>query len=245
MAVINGFIAFFNAVQSAIEYFRDMLEIVDRLRLDARRGRRRQHRAGRADARAGPRRRRSRSRSASSPTQVGLGNIPEKIVEIIGKLRELVDKALDWLIEQALRLGQAVLDALGLGAKPDPHPAAAGAPDGEIDVDQGLKIGTEGHTLRVAVTRGRARVLMASDGFADFGDRMRKLEASYHAEFAKSPASAGLDAKLKVEVAGILTEADTLQKAAEAIKPPGFGKPSPPNAAEPRKPPTPRRCAEA
>ena len=29
MAVINSAIAFFNAVQSAIEYLRDMLEIVD------------------------------------------------------------------------------------------------------------------------------------------------------------------------------------------------------------------------
>ena len=49
--------------------------------------------------------------------QVGLGNVPEQIVEIIGGLRELVDQALDWLIEQALRLGAAALNALGLGKR--------------------------------------------------------------------------------------------------------------------------------
>ena len=30
MAVVNSFIAFFNAVQSAIEYLRDILEIINR-----------------------------------------------------------------------------------------------------------------------------------------------------------------------------------------------------------------------
>ena len=105
MAVINSFIAFFNAVQSAIEYLRDILEIVNKYVVDDRRGRGRQHRAR-------ARRCSSRASPAAIPVaigflanQVGLGNIPEKIVEIIGRLRELVDKALDWLIEQALRLG--------------------------------------------------------------------------------------------------------------------------------------------
>ena len=35
--------------------------------------------------------------------QVGLGSVPEKIAELIGRLREIIDEAIDWLIEQALR----------------------------------------------------------------------------------------------------------------------------------------------
>ena len=44
--------------------------------------------------------------------QVGLGSVPDKIAELIGRLREIIDEAIDWLIEQALRLGRAVLDTL-------------------------------------------------------------------------------------------------------------------------------------
>ncbi len=54
--------------------------------------------------------------------QVGLGNIPEKIVELIGRLRELVDKALDWLIGKAVTLGRAALRALGLGPQEEAPP---------------------------------------------------------------------------------------------------------------------------
>ena len=48
------------------------------LRVDARRGRRRQHRPRRPDARAGPRQRRSRSRSASSPTRSASATSPRR-----------------------------------------------------------------------------------------------------------------------------------------------------------------------
>ena len=55
--------------------------------------------------------------------QVGLGNVPEKVVEIIQGLRVLVDEALDWLFDQAWALGQAALQALGLGGPDQPTPA--------------------------------------------------------------------------------------------------------------------------
>jgi Domain of unknown function (DUF4157)/DNA/RNA non-specific endonuclease len=115
MAVINSCIAIFNAVQSAIEYLRDMLEVlnsyVSTLAAVA---------AGNIVPGA---QMLERGLASIIPIaigflakQVGLGNVPEKIVELIGRLRELIDQALDWLIEQALRLGSAALNALGLGA---------------------------------------------------------------------------------------------------------------------------------
>ena len=113
-AVINGFIAFFNAVQSAIEYLRDILQIVDRYVSTL---------AAVAAGNIVPGAQMlEQGLAAAIPVaigflanQVGLGNVPEQIVAIIGRLRELVDQAIDWLLDQAIRLGQAALNALGVG----------------------------------------------------------------------------------------------------------------------------------
>jgi hypothetical protein len=114
MAVINGCIAFFNAIQSAVEYLRDILQIIDGYVSTIAS-------AARGDVTPGAARL-EQSLASAIPVaigflanQVGLSNVPEKIVEIIKGLKELIDKALDWLFEQAWKLGQAALRALGLG----------------------------------------------------------------------------------------------------------------------------------
>jgi hypothetical protein len=61
--------------------------------------------------------------------QVGLSDVPEKVVKIIQDFRVLVDKALDWLFDQAWRLGQAALRALGLGGPAPEAAESANAPD--------------------------------------------------------------------------------------------------------------------
>lgn len=125
MAVINGTIAFFDAVQSAIEYFRELLEIVDRYVSTIAS-------VARGDVAPGAAMLESGLASAVPvaigflANQVGLGNVPEKVQEIIVGLRELVDQALDWLFDQAMALGRAALDALTGGA-----PADAAAPPAE------------------------------------------------------------------------------------------------------------------
>ena len=88
MAVVNSFIAFFNAVQSAIEYLRDILEIINRYVTTL---------AAVAAGNIVPGAQMlEQGLAAAVPVaigflanQVGLGNVPEKIVEIIGRLREL------------------------------------------------------------------------------------------------------------------------------------------------------------
>lgn len=135
MAVINSCVAFFNAVMSAIEYLRDMLEVLNRYVSTV---------AAVAAGNVVPGAQMLERGLASIipiaigflAKQVGLGNVPEKIVEIIGRLREIVDRALDWLIGQALRLGQAALNALGLGKKEEP--AAAHDPEKQARIDAGL-----------------------------------------------------------------------------------------------------------
>jgi hypothetical protein len=129
MAVVNSFIAFFRAVQSAIDYLREILEIVDKYVSTVAEIAAGNIQPGAQMVEAGL--------GAAIPVaigflanQVGIGDIPEKIVEIIQRLRALVDQALDWLIAQAIRLGTAALNAItSPGAAPEAEPAPA-VPEG-------------------------------------------------------------------------------------------------------------------
>jgi len=137
MAVVNSFIAFFNAVQSAIEYFRQILEIIDSFV-----GTVAEIATGNVD-RAAQFLENLLARSLPVAigflaNQVGLGNVGEKIQEIIAGVREMVDKALDWLVDQAVKLGKAALNALGLGKKDEsPHAALANQAKEELKKVEG------------------------------------------------------------------------------------------------------------
>jgi phage-related protein len=173
MAVINSCIAIFNAIQSAIEYLRDMLEVLN------------QYVSTLAAVAAGnivPGAQMLEQGLASIipiaigflAKQVGLGNVPEKIVELIGRLREIIDQALDWLIEQALRLGQAALNALGIGRTPEEPPA----PTDEGAIHEPFDLAGEDHEIYVGA--GGA-LLVASDGAQPVSniDRLRDLHNQY------------------------------------------------------------------
>lgn len=159
MAVVNSTIAFFKAVQSVIDYIREILQIVNdyvsTLAAIA---------AGNIAAGA---QKVEKGLADAVPVaigflanQAGLGNVPEKLVELIGKLRELVDKALDWLFDKAVQLGKAALNALGVGgapgeATPAQEPLAQEATDtmAPFDVEGfGHKVYIEGGALMVSST---------------------------------------------------------------------------------------------
>ncbi|MGM7667149.1 phage tail protein [Microbacterium sp. A93] len=150
MAVINSAVAFFRAVQSVIDYITELLQIiktyVDTLAAIAR---------GEIEPGAAML---EQGLANAIPValgflahQVGLGNVPEKIVEIIGRLRALVTRAIDWLIAQALRIGAAALRALARGgedATAADGPPAAPPPDAADRIDIPVAIGGETHHLR-------------------------------------------------------------------------------------------------
>ena len=111
MAVVNSFVAVFNAIQSAIEYLREMLLIVD------------DYVATVADIAAGNlqsgAKKLEEGLARSIPVaigflanQVGLGNIGKKIAEVISGVRAQVDKALDWLLDKAVKAGSAFLKGI-------------------------------------------------------------------------------------------------------------------------------------
>jgi hypothetical protein len=111
MAVINSAIALYRAIQSFIEYLRQLLEIVNSFV------------QGIAEIAAGNVRVAAdfleRTLARGIPivigflaNQVGLGRIGSKIAEIVGALRAKVDAAIDWLIDKALTLGAKFLETL-------------------------------------------------------------------------------------------------------------------------------------
>jgi len=109
MPVINTLVAVYRAIESFVQYLREILEMVSRV-LDGVLGIAR----GQLDEAAGFL---ERAMADSLPVaigflanQFGLGNIAERMQELIAPVRERVDGAIDWLIERALRLGQALLD---------------------------------------------------------------------------------------------------------------------------------------
>ena len=108
MAVVNGFIAFYNAIQSFIAYLREMLEIVNSFV------------EGVAEIASGS------VESAANflegalargvpvvigflANQVGLSGLGRRIGEMIEQVRGLVDQALDWLIDKAISMGRSLL----------------------------------------------------------------------------------------------------------------------------------------
>lgn len=110
MAVVNSFIAFYRAVQSFIEKLREMLEIVNSFVA----GVANIARGSIADAanfleaalaRAVP------VAIGFLANQVGLRGLGTRIAEMIGGLREKVNAAIDWLIDKAMAVGGAILNA--------------------------------------------------------------------------------------------------------------------------------------
>ncbi|MEP7108637.1 MAG: DUF4157 domain-containing protein [Ferruginibacter sp.] len=109
MAVINSAISIYRAIQSFMRYLRQMLEIVNSFV------------NGVADIAEG--------NVATAATylentmgrampivigfladQVGLGGVGRRIAEIIGRVREMVDRALTWLVNRAVDTGMNLLD---------------------------------------------------------------------------------------------------------------------------------------
>ena len=109
MAVVNSLVAIYNAIESFVEYLRQMLEIVNRVLdgiLDIARGA--------IDGAAGYL---ESALGSAMPVaigflanQLGLGRLSTRIREILQRVQGVVNSAIDWLIDRAIRLGQALLD---------------------------------------------------------------------------------------------------------------------------------------
>ena len=113
-ATITTLLAIWRAIQAAIEYLKQMLEIVARF-LDGVIA----IAAGAIDSAASHL---EDALARSLPVaigflayQAGIGRLSAKLREILSAIRERIDAAIDWVIDKALKLGKAVIDGIRRG----------------------------------------------------------------------------------------------------------------------------------
>lgn len=154
MAVVNSFIAFYRAVQSFIEKLREMLELVNSFV------------AGVANIARGDISQAANylenALARSIPiaigflaNQVGLRGLGARISEMIEGLRERVNGAIDWLIDRALAVGGALLNA---------GRSAVGAVMNWLGINRNFRA-TDGEQHRLYTERtGNRTTLMVASG---------------------------------------------------------------------------------
>ena len=115
MPVINGIIAIYKAIQSFMKYLRQMLEIVNKV-LDGLGGLAKgaiEMAANFLESALGDAMPVAMGFLAN---QAGLHNVGKRIRDMVEAVREVVDKAIDWLIDKALKAGAWIWDTLKKGA---------------------------------------------------------------------------------------------------------------------------------
>jgi hypothetical protein len=115
MPVINTLIAVYNAIESFVQYLRQMLEIVSRVLdgiLDIAHGQIDGAATFLEDAldRALP------VAIGFLANQFGLGRVGQRMHELMESVRAMIDTAIDWLIDQGIALGQAFVSMARSGA---------------------------------------------------------------------------------------------------------------------------------
>ncbi|MEK7736397.1 MAG: hypothetical protein AAB319_01355, partial [Pseudomonadota bacterium] len=107
--VINTLIAIYSAIESFMQYLRELLEIVSRV-LDGIVS----IAQGNIEEAAGFL---ENALASGLPVaigflanQAGLGRLSQRLHEIIGSLQETVNGAIDWLLDKAIKGGQAIID---------------------------------------------------------------------------------------------------------------------------------------
>jgi len=165
MAVVNSAIALYKAIQSFIKYLREMLEIVNSFV------------EGVVDIASGniatAANYLERTLARAIPiiigflaNQVGLSGIGKKIGEMIGIAREMVDKALTWLVNKAVDTGMNLIDRLMGRGPPQPGepPVPAAVHDfPDIEASEPFRMGDHDHTITFTSRGGVVEITMASD----------------------------------------------------------------------------------
>ncbi|MCD0467626.1 DUF4157 domain-containing protein [Flavobacterium sp. ENC] len=190
MAVINGAIALYSAIQSFIKYLREMLEVVNSFV------------NGVADIAQGnvttAANYLERTMGQAMPivigflaNQVGLSGIGARVGEMIVSVRLMVDEALTWLVNKAVDTGMAMLDRLMGRSEPQaatPAGPVAGAlaeidTETEKENDEGVVTPDEAQAIKNKVNSDQASVINISsvtDGGSTWDYHYVQLTAGTH-----------------------------------------------------------------
>jgi len=171
MPVINTLIALYRAIESFMEYLRQMLEIVSRV-LDGivsiARGALTEAAGFVENALAGA----LPIAIGFLANQAGLGRLSQRLREILASLRERVEAAIDWLIDRALRLGRAVIDMARRGVAT--VRGAVGRVREWWRARRSFQSGGQSHSLYIQGSGRSARLMLAStpQTYRDFLQRV-------------------------------------------------------------------------
>lgn len=96
----------------------------------------------------------------------GLGRVSDAVTNIINRVRQPIDRALDrvveWIVAQARRLGRALFGGSGRATEPQAESERERG-DGEIGESVTFSAGGEGHRLWVSVQGSGASLMLASN----------------------------------------------------------------------------------
>lgn len=161
MAVINACIAVYRAIETFVEQLKAMLEIVSRV-LDGVVGIARGAIEGAAGFLEGAMARALPVAIAFLANQAGLGKVSTRIKEFVEGVRAVVDSAIDWLIDKAMKVGKAFLDLLKSGV--DLAKAGAAKLKNWWQARTGFKNAAgEPHSLYIEGQGAQAKVIVKSD----------------------------------------------------------------------------------
>jgi hypothetical protein len=145
MAVINSAIAIFRAIQSFIRYLRQMLEVVNSFVngvADIAEG----NVTTAADYLENTMGRAMPIVIGFLANQVGLSGIGRRIAEMIASVREMVDRALTWLVNRAVDTGFAIFDRL-MGMGRSAVASVRGAFASLLGFRRSIRAGNAAHTM--------------------------------------------------------------------------------------------------
>ncbi len=183
MAVVRSAQAIFNGIQSVLDYARELLELIDSYVSTV---------ASIAKGDVGPGAAMLERGLANAvpvaigflANQAGVGDLPEKVKEIVIGLRLKIDEAIDWLLDKAISLGKAALDALGLGGDEDDEDDGLG----DAEFEGGFEVENEQHMISIeggevmVASNNKQKVAEAT---ADAKELVQKITAEYAKEQTK------------------------------------------------------------
>ncbi|WP_230406368.1 eCIS core domain-containing protein [Flavobacterium fluviale] len=205
MAVINGAMAFFNAIQSFIKYLREMLEVVNSFVngvADLARG----NVATAANYL-------ERTMGQAMPVvigflanQVGLTGIGARIGEMIISVQQLVDEALTWLVNKAVDTGTALLDRVMGRSQPEQNVTNENNEIQNENLNIPFSMNGESHRVYVLGEGSNTQIMMASD----FGSALKT--ALIAAEQTLNSRNDSESTRLKGELNIIYAKVNSLQE---------------------------------
>jgi hypothetical protein len=122
---------------------------------------------------------------------IGLGDLPEKIADVIkgfqGWIEGILDRVIGFLAERA----RALLVRLGLARPAEQRPPAGHEADDEVGETIPFSAGGEGHRVWIRVDANAATPMVASDNPRPIELRLQEWDSRVHTLSAERPATGG------------------------------------------------------